>query len=117
MDDAGVDSLSGYSEKMQTIMRRIKEQYRKNLADAGNSSVVHLRSDVPNGGLTNIIIHPSSKRPGKWQMTWLDANMVAFGDSQFASFENALKSASGIHAEGPPMGHGGYSVVEKSGKR
>lgn len=119
LDEAGVAMLHGDETKMQRVNRLIDEQHMKNLAAAGNASVVHLRSSEDKGGTQNIFITPSTKEHGRWQMTWTDKDAVPFGDTQFDTMEEAIASASGKSTAkgGPPYGDRSFIVVKTQGKR
>lgn len=62
------------------------------------------------------VIHPSTAMPGKWQCTSFQGNLP-LGHCVFTSKENAIRSVSGESIEGPAVGHSGFRVIERIGRR
>lgn len=125
-------TLDDHPQSLKPVFKRLgeavnyrrEERYRDSVKAIGDASVIRLFSEGE-GGVSNIMIHPSSRgdkgeRKGKWQVTWADEKMTPFGDSQFNTFEEARDSALGKHTgpgDRPPIGSGNHKVVEVAGKR
>lgn len=95
---------------------RDRERRRQEILEqAGNASVVVLaRND---DSQRRQIVHPSTRRPGKWQLSQLDS-IGPVGHCDFDSFELALYSAVGAHPDSiEDRGNSDYVIVEAGGNR
>ncbi len=90
-----------------------QSRLRAALSRVGNAIVVMLeRSD----GMQKLIVHPSTRDRGRWQLTRMDERGPA-GHVDFGSRDEAIASAIGCHPKGYLYNEGGveFSVCHAEG--
>lgn len=111
------DRLANVSAAMriQSVLYDHDKKVRraKILAAVGNAQVVRL-SD----GKWTLIVHPSTRRPGFWQLSRLDSR-GPYGHMDYETFEYALYAAIGAHPKGHLYDEGDakFSLLDTAGVR
>jgi hypothetical protein len=96
---------------MRRVQACIARRIEKNLLAAGAARVIKLVKRHRSGD-TMMFVHPSTRKHGKWQLSWFDFNCVPSGHTDFKDRDTAIRSASGDWVDGPPHGSREYKVVE-----
>jgi len=102
METTAVDALL----EMRQIAASLELAIQQNVLAAARKKAVRL--SAPNSG--DIIIHPSTREPGRWQLSWFFRDGLAGGHGTFDSMEDAIASATGKWVNGPAYGASDYRV-------
>ncbi len=99
-------------EDFDAFERARAERVTENIRAAGaRRSVLLWNGDA--AGLPYLLAHPSTREPGRDQLSWLDSDRRPAGHATYDTREDAIASASGRFVGGEaPHGHTGFRVVE-----
>lgn len=92
-----------------------KQAGDKNVKQAGDATAIEFTRTTPGGGIGKILVHPSTKYPGTWQLSEVGRDGKPWGDTNFKTKENALRAIAGESVEGE-MSYGRPGEWEITGK-
>lgn len=107
---------SATTEKRTSLRERVNQKMKdafervKNILDTDNQAVLY--SPELTGLTRQLVIHPSAKEKGKWQVTQLDAEQSPVGHALFSDRDDAIRYATGASTTKgePPFGTADWST-------